>query len=74
MTAEGGLGGAAIAGALLSVAGLTGDLAVSSLKRRARIKDSGTLLPGQGGLLDRLDSLTATAPLALVWLTTVGAA
>jgi phosphatidate cytidylyltransferase len=47
-----------ILSAALSILGQVGDLAESAIKRRFRIKDSGDIIPGHGGLMDRLDSLT----------------
>jgi phosphatidate cytidylyltransferase len=54
---------AMIAGVILSVAGVIGDLAESMWKRSAAVKDSGTLIPGHGGFLDRFDSIFFTAPI-----------
>ena len=64
-----------IAGAaVLCASGILGDLFESAVKRRAGVKDSGALLPGHGGVLDRIDSATAVLPVGALLFSWFGAA
>jgi phosphatidate cytidylyltransferase len=63
---------AAILGAVLSLLGVVGDLFESLLKRAAGVKNSSALMPGHGGVLDRLDSLYFSAPALLFYVRHLG--
>ena len=63
-----GVGDALILGLLLPVVGVVGDMFESLLKRAAGAKDSGTIIPGMGGLLDVLDSLLFGAPVLYAYV------
>lgn len=58
-------------GLVVAAFALVGDLLISALKRRAGLDDTGRLIPGHGGVLDRLDSFLVAAPAALVYLAAV---
>jgi phosphatidate cytidylyltransferase len=59
-------------GVLIALSAPVGDLAESVLKRAAGVKDSGQLIPGHGGMLDRLDSFVTAAPVAWIYLASLG--
>jgi phosphatidate cytidylyltransferase len=57
-----------IIAAICAIFGTAGDLLESKLKRMAGIKDSGSIMPGHGGFLDRFDSLLVAAPFVWVYV------
>ena len=62
---------AIVLGPLVALAAQAGDLAESMLKRAANAKDSGTLIPGHGGILDRVDSFLFAAPVMTLYVVAV---
>ena len=54
--------------AIVALTGVLGDLVESMFKREAGIKDSGNILPGHGGMLDRFDAVLISSPFAFVYL------
>lgn len=61
-----------IIGVIVSIAGTAGDLLESLLKRSLGLKDSGTILPGHGGFLDRFDSVVVSFPLVYLYIAFLG--
>lgn len=59
---------AGLIGGILGIAAQLGDLVISVFKREAGVKDSGTIFPGHGGILDRIDSIVLTVPVSYVAL------
>lgn len=67
-----GTGAGALLGTITSITSQAGDLFESAMKRRAGVKDSGALLPGHGGILDRFDGLLVASPVAYLFVSWFG--
>jgi phosphatidate cytidylyltransferase len=53
---------------MIAIFGVFGDLYISSLKRQVGVKDTGNIIPGHGGVLDRFDAFFFAVPIAYAWL------
>ena len=60
---------AGLFGAVLGISAQVGDLVISVFKREAGVKDTGTIFPGHGGILDRIDSIAFTVPVSYTVIT-----